>query len=55
MPKYQNDPVVSVSNSEAAAVQGENNAFEGIRLPIRRTKSPKAEFLGGLSLESTAL
>src|SRR2546421_12488501 len=24
-------------------------------LPIRRTKSPKAEFLGGLSLESTAL
>jgi hypothetical protein len=24
-------------------------------LPIRRTKSPKAEFLGGLSLESTTL
>jgi hypothetical protein len=23
--------------------------------PIRRTKSPKAEFLGGLSLEPTAL
>src|SRR6266702_8951703 len=32
------------------------NSIVGWRhLPIRRTKSPKAEFLGGLSLESTAL
>ena len=32
MPKYQNDPVVSTSNSSKdAAVQGENNAFEGVR------------------------
>jgi hypothetical protein len=32
MPKFQNDPIVSISNSsDAAAMQGENNAFEGVR------------------------
>ena len=33
MPKYQNDPVESVvaNSSDEAAVQGENNAFEGVR------------------------
>ncbi len=32
-----------------------NNPDKDYELPIRCTKSPKAEFLGGLSLESTAL
>jgi hypothetical protein len=36
-------------------IKSKNSLFNKIFLPIRRTKSPKAEFLGGLSLESTAL
>lgn len=32
MPKFQNDPVVSVSNStNTPAVQGEGSGYEGVR------------------------
>ena len=36
-------------------VYGKMTQIANYYLPIRRTKSPKAEFLGGLSEESTAL